>query len=253
MSERGALEPQEWRDLDLARLPDGRLAIISDRDGTLRLWLTDPSGKEAPSSLDAGAGPSQVAASRDGRFLAVTTEDGIRLVEVDGGATRMLTETAGDSDPSFSHDGRHVLFNRRVAGEHQIHRVTLDGHVNATGAKGLAPVSFDATDDFVFFAEGRGTRHPMLWSAARGTAAPLSPTLPAGRYGRLDLSPDGKQLAIPRNGTEVVIVDRASGKIARTLTMAGDELDRSIFAADGSLFALRVRWVGDIWVADLTD
>jgi hypothetical protein len=58
---------------------------------------------------------------------------------------------------------------------------------------------------------------------------------------------------MPHRGTEVIVVNRKSGRVERTLSMDGDQLDRPIFLSDGSLYVTRVRWLGDVWVADLAN
>lgn len=87
----------------------------------------------------------------------------------------------------------------------------------------------------------------VLTSAAH----PLSASLPPGRYHRPSVSRDGRLLAVPRNGVEVIVVDLATGRVVRVLKKGGDQLERPFFDASGRLYVGRARWDGDLWMADL--
>jgi hypothetical protein len=253
--EKDAAPPQAWEDLDGSRLPDGKLVVVSARDGTMKPWIIDPAGRSPPRALGTGMDVSDAAASADGSWVAATTPTGLALVSSGSKQPlRMLTTQAGDSEPNFTRDGRHVLFTRRAAGKVEIHRVSLaNTEVSATGAMGSQAVAFDGSDDFLFIEERDGKSLPLVWRAARGISEPLSASLPPARYGRPDVSVDGMRVVLPSRGTEVIVVNRKSGRVERTLSMDGDQLDRPIFLSDGSLYVTRVRWLGDVWVADLAN
>ncbi|MBL8743154.1 MAG: PD40 domain-containing protein, partial [Myxococcales bacterium] len=251
-SDSAAAPSPAWEDLDAARLPDGKLAVISARDGSLKPWILDPSGKLPPRALAAGADVSDLAASPDGKSVIVTTPAGLMVLSTEQEPSRMLTKEVGDSEPSFSRDGKQVLFTRRARGTNEIHRISIDGgDATRTHAIGSQACALDDGADFVFIEEREGKQQPMVWRAARASAEPLAATLPPARYGRPDVSPDGKLIALPHRGTEVLLLNRASGRLERTITMSGDQLDRPIFLSDGSLYVNRIRWLGDVWVADL--
>ncbi len=245
--------PQAWEDLEASRLPDGKLAVVSARDGTMKPWIVDPSGHTPPRVLDVGAPISDASASPDGKLLALTTTTGIVVVGTEGQAPpRALTTESGDSEASFSRDGQHVLFTRRADGKTEIHRASLNGDaIVRTHAVGIQAVAFDDSDDFVFIEERAGKQQPMIWRAAKAVAEPLAASMLPGRYGRPEVSPDGKLVALAHRGVEIIVLNRASGRVERTLTMGGDQVDRPVFLADGSLYVIRVRWLGDIWVADI--
>jgi len=253
LSEDAGATPQAWEDTDSAALPDGKLALISGRDGTAKPWIIDPSGVDAPRSFEV-RGAAGIGASPDGKKLAVAAPAGIFLVDTTSEAiVRPLTREPGDSQPGFTADGKQLLFTRRVGGERsQIFRISLGGgDAVAVGAKGSWPTPLPHSDDFLFLAETQGVSEPMVWETATGSARPLSKLFGPGRYSRAAISRDGRRVALARNGTEVVVADFLSGRIERSISMRGDQLERPIFLSDGKLYVTRTRWLGDIWTADV--
>ncbi len=243
---------QAWEDMDYAAMPQGKLIALSNRDGTIKLWLLDPKNASDARIVSQAVAASGVAASPSGNEIVLTTTAGLRVLEGGGaGAERALTVRAGDAEPALTWDGDHVLFSRRDGNQAQVFRVPLAGGVAvATGAFGGRPVALPG-DELLFFELAGGSSQPMVWDPTTRAARPLSPLLGPGRYERAAVSPDGAKVAVARNGTEVALVDRASGRIEKVLTMGGDELVRPLFGSDGALHILRTRWVGDLWVADL--
>ena len=59
-------------------------------------------------------------------------------------------------------------------------------------------------------------------------------------------------MALVRGDSEVVEVDVASGAIVRTLsTPNADQLAQTTYTSKG-LVVVRVRWQGNLWMADVT-
>lgn len=94
-------------------------------EGRPTVYQIDPSGFTSKALTEMG-GISDLVTSRDGKRAAMTVRgDGvdpdapndkeIAIVDLDSGATRLLTRNAlPDDDPVFTADGRHVVFETRV-------------------------------------------------------------------------------------------------------------------------------------------
>ena len=116
-----------YRDSMPARLPDGRIAFVSDRDGLPRIYLASPDGASvAPLGRDqAGDGAPPGGADSDPaplgreRIVFAREETGaprgsardLYLIGTDGRGLRRLTrDPADDHAPAGSADGRSVVF-----------------------------------------------------------------------------------------------------------------------------------------------
>jgi Tol biopolymer transport system component len=82
----------------------GPIAFVSDRDGTMRIYLANEDGSVV-TPLVAGWHPAW---ARDGRRLAFTTGSGIHVIGVDGTGDRVITDSG--FQPSWSPDGQSLVF-----------------------------------------------------------------------------------------------------------------------------------------------
>ncbi len=107
-----------------ARLPDGRIAFVSDRDGASEIYLADPSGRSVarltadPPVAGRPAASAPAPLGRD-RIVFARTDPGappgaprdLYVIRLDGSGLRRLTRGADDdSAPAGSPDGRSVVF-----------------------------------------------------------------------------------------------------------------------------------------------
>jgi TolB protein len=72
--------------------------------------------------------------SPDGKLIAFVTRDGasrlrIATLELASGIVNVLTEGPRDDSPSFSPNGRTILFESKVAGKGSLGSVSVDGRV----------------------------------------------------------------------------------------------------------------------------
>ncbi|HEU4730480.1 MAG TPA: hypothetical protein VFT22_21425, partial [Kofleriaceae bacterium] len=247
-----ALAKENGDVLGFSTIPGSRdLAVVSARTGKPRLWQMDPAGERPPRLIPLGdREPGEVAVSPDGaRFVVAIPGAGIGVAALAGGELRMLTDHPGDAAPSFRAAGAAVMFTRR--GGDGIARVMVVPATGGTPTAVLDPGTFEAQaspvdDTLVYVPDDRGV--PMI-ADARGRR-PLSPALPADRYRDVRISPDGARVTVVRGLQEVIEVDVARGEIVRRITGTQREGFYSpAYGASGPL-VIRVRWQGNIYVAD---
>ncbi len=103
-------------DAEPALAPDGSAVVyVSDRSGSPELWLKQlPSGEERALTAD-GRCNVEPSFSADGRWIAYTAvrDRGIWRIPASGGERRRVTDFG--SHPSFSPDGRKIVFQSQEA------------------------------------------------------------------------------------------------------------------------------------------
>ena len=113
----------------LAWTPDGKIVYASTVSGSNVLWLTDANGG-GHKQLNPGNG-WQPALSADGAHVAfISTRSGhndIWLMEVSGGGLKQFTADTNTSNPSFTSDGKWLVFAYRLANKISIWKKPLDG------------------------------------------------------------------------------------------------------------------------------
>lgn len=174
--------------------------------------------------------------SADGRLVAFAAgwtplagalEERIFVIGANGGGLRRVTADPGaksaDDDPSFSPDGRHLVFDRTEFGTHstQIFRVDLDG----SGLRRLTGGERVRNSDPRYSPDGRR----IVFDGGRGIEA----MRPDGSRRRVlipkgggvksfdpDFSPDGRRLAFVRRRARriAVFTARTDGRRPRRLT-----------------------------------
>jgi hypothetical protein len=241
--------------LALARIPGGRdLAVVSGRTGRPRLWVMDPAGQRPPRPIAVGDhDPGDVAVSPDGARFAVSLPGaGIAIGPLHGGGEpRMLTDHPDDEAPCFRAAGDAVVFTRRGAGG--VAQVMVAPIAGGPPVALLGPGSHDAQvspidDTIVYLPAARGV--PMVADARGGGGRPLSPALTADAYRDVRFSPDGARVLVLRGHHEVIELDVATGAIVRSVAAPAREQFYSPAYGDAGPLVIRVRWQGNIYVAD---
>ncbi|KQY89779.1 BTAD domain-containing putative transcriptional regulator [Brevundimonas sp. Root1423] len=112
---------------------DGSLVMVSDRDGSERLWIQGADhGQPTAASTILDAVLSEPRWSPDSRRIAfvATRDGGADLYVADrrtGRITPLTADDADDASPVWSHDGRHLYFTSRRGGFWRIWRMNADG------------------------------------------------------------------------------------------------------------------------------
>jgi len=123
--------------------PDGRyVAFVSDRSGTVEVWLADASGENSRQLTRLGSYIAGFARwSRDGQQIAfharIPDTPQLYVVDVDSGVPRRITNAAsGLVAPSWSLDGKHLYANTRG----QLYRLLVEDGSMEELFEGVYPV-----------------------------------------------------------------------------------------------------------------
>ena len=116
--------------------PDGQsIYFVSDRGGSPQIYRTGVNGGNADRISFAGSYNISPAISPDGRSMAYVNRQGnglhLMLMDLGSGNVQALTDTRDDESPSFSPNGRHILYATRAQGKDVLMTTTLDGKIKA--------------------------------------------------------------------------------------------------------------------------
>ncbi|HKR01677.1 MAG TPA: protein kinase [Pyrinomonadaceae bacterium] len=127
--------------------PDGKIVYASDASGSRDLWIMDQDGgnqKQLTSEVGSNFSP---AVSPDGRYIVFVSDrkearHNIWRMNIDGGDARQLTAGSYDRNPSFSPDGKWVLYTSLGDKHPNLWRVSIDGGepVKLTDKYSILPV-----------------------------------------------------------------------------------------------------------------
>jgi len=114
----------------IAWTPDGKIIYSSRAGGAYDLWITEPDGSGRRQLTVSGAGCAYPAVSTDGRYVVYSSDSAgkrnIWRVDIDGRNPTRLTEGSNEIHPTFTPDGRWVVYE---SGEWPTHlwKVSIDG------------------------------------------------------------------------------------------------------------------------------
>ncbi len=110
--------------------PDGsRMAYVSDRSGSVGVYVTSANGAGGGVRISGAGKATDPAWSPTGEYIAfVTRETDICIVRPDGTGLRQLTGGQGaNMRPSFSPDGRMIVFDSTRNGRKQLFVMAVNG------------------------------------------------------------------------------------------------------------------------------
>jgi TolB protein len=114
--------------------PDGKeIYFVSDRGGSPQIYKMAATGGTADRVTFAGNYNISPALSPDGRSLAyIARANGtfrLNLMDLTTGTVTVLTETTSDESPSFSPNGRLIIYATQLEGREALMTTTLDGRI----------------------------------------------------------------------------------------------------------------------------
>jgi Tol biopolymer transport system component len=242
-----------WQDTNPSVVDEHHVVITSNRLGPAQGWLLDLDGKAAPRAVTP-AGALGSSASPDGTLVAYATRTGLGIGAIAGGEPRVLTTDPSDAAPAFTHDSKHVIFERTLGGVTRVFMVAAAGGDPRELAVGEAAAASPTGDTIVFLtaADAAGTRRVMITHAA-GEAAPqpLASIEPA-TWHRPKFSPDGKQLLLVRGYRQLVAVPLDGSAAARVVwsTTTGSVNTATWLRGGTEIIAAVGGYEGDLWLAD---
>ena len=185
----------------LSWTPDHKLVYTLEAGGEQNLWLTDLE-RSPPRQLTAHAGfNEQPAVSPDGRYVVFvsnrTGRQHLWRIDIDGKHPFELTHGLEDTEPSFTADGKWIVFKTYIAPSgSRVSRIAIDGGepVHLTEKISAEPnLSPDGTlIALIYRSEPAGPNKMAIMPFAGGEPRVIR-DLPA-HYGRLHWAPDSKAL-----------------------------------------------------------
>jgi TolB protein len=123
--------------------PDGsQIAFVSDRHGTPQIWVMGADGSGARRLTFQGDYNQTPDWSPRGDLIAFTARDerykfDVFTVNVSTGEVQRVTQDQGNNEePSFSPDGRYLIFSSTRSGESKLYLSTVDGRVQHPVSQG---------------------------------------------------------------------------------------------------------------------
>jgi Tol biopolymer transport system component/tRNA A-37 threonylcarbamoyl transferase component Bud32 len=251
----------DWDEASPRAVDDRHLLFSSNRTGSLQLFVLDGSGEVHAVGPEGGGELGGVSQDRRWFAYAGRAQAGIWLGSIDGATPpRRLTDNASDAAPVFSHDDRHVIFERRTGDGVHLWIVPAAGgaarQLVATPSRGpmTSPMT-SAADERIFFFEfselgGRLMVTDERGGAAAAAAPPMLPRSEGNIWGFLR-SRDGRRILIVRGGYEIVEVDVDSDRPPRVKHRLNQWIADVNYAADDQhVIAVVSRGEGDLWLAE---
>jgi Tol biopolymer transport system component/DNA-binding winged helix-turn-helix (wHTH) protein len=149
--------------------PDGKkLAFMSDRSGTMEIWVSDRDGKNAV-QLTAIGNAGTPRWSPDSKAIVFDANRkngaGIYKVPLEGGAPpRLLTpDDTENRCPSWSHDGKWIYFASRRTGRYEVWKIPADGGTPVQLTRNGGHAALESPDGkHVFYAKS-AFAYPEIW------------------------------------------------------------------------------------------
>ena len=251
-------ESGEWSEDSPFAVDDRHLLFSSNRSGSPQLFVLDIGSKKVH-MIGPDSGGSLGGVSQDRRWFAYAgrAPAGIWLGSIDGATPpRRLTDDASDAAPVFSHDDRHVIFERGAGADAHLWIVPAAGGAarQLVTTPSRVPLT-SAADERIFFLEFSELGRRLMVTDERGRAAaraapPMLAFSEGDTWGFLR-SRDGRRILIVRGGYEIVEVDVDSDRpphVKHRLTLWIPDVNYA--ADDQHVIATVSRGKGDLWLAE---
>ena len=115
---------------------DGRfIYFVSDRGGAPQIYRMNASGGNAERVTFTGTYNISPSVSPDGKWLAYISRVGgvfkLHVMELATGTANAITDTTADENPSFSPNGRLIIYATHQSGREALMTTTVDGKIKA--------------------------------------------------------------------------------------------------------------------------
>ncbi|MDD2844675.1 MAG: Tol-Pal system beta propeller repeat protein TolB [Rhodoferax sp.] len=116
--------------------PDGQhIYFVSDRGGSPQIYRVSARGQGVERITFTGTYNISPAISQDGKWLAYISRVGgaykLHLMNLSDGTVSLITDSAADESPSFSPNGKMLVYATQQQGREALMTSTLDGKVKA--------------------------------------------------------------------------------------------------------------------------
>jgi dipeptidyl aminopeptidase/acylaminoacyl peptidase len=206
--------------------PDGEyISFSTRRDGVFDLYLMSASGA-SPTRITESQGAYGSEISPDMRQIVFAAgfeagEQEIFVIDIDGSDIRQLTDLGGDTvNPSWSPDGRQILFTSNHSGTMQLYIMDADGSdltkMTTDGVLGRPDWSPDG--QLLAFSAGRqGEEEIYIMSAGGGSPVQVTD---GGSNRSPSFSPDSEWVAFASkvDGDNEIVIIRLDGSGRKQLT-----------------------------------
>ena len=191
--------------------PDGKkLAYMSDRTGTMEIWISNRDGSDA-FQLSAVGGAGTPRWSPNSQFVAfdAITQTGSKIVamNVNGGAPQILTpDTFHSVCPSWSRDGKWVYFGSMRSGAWQVWKVPAAGGAPSQVTQHGGHAALESLDGKILYYAKSPDPEPEIWRVpiAGGEEVPL-PLVRPGTWASWQVVDGGILFVGPSLGHQAVL------------------------------------------------
>jgi len=164
--------------------PDGKkLAFMSDRSGTMEIWVSDRDGSN-PVQLTAVGGAGTPRWSPDSQWIAFDASDRnttkIYKIKLGSGVPQLLTHDEFENRcPSWSHDGKWVYFASTRTNQYQVWKVPAEGGAAVQVTKQGGHAALESADGKLLYYAKTSYASPGIWQvpADGGAERLVSPQL----------------------------------------------------------------------------
>ena len=191
--------------------PDGkRLAFMSDRNGTMEIWVGNRDGSNTfQLTAVGGAGTPRWSPDSQAVVFDVTTPNGSKIVSMSlhGTGPQILTpDDAHSVCPSWSHDGKWIYFASPRSGDWQVWKVPAQGGspVQITRHIGHAPL--ESLDGKYIYYSKTPNAEPEIWRVpANGGEEVVMPLVRPGTWASWQVVEKGILFVGPALGHQAVV------------------------------------------------
>ncbi len=187
--------------------PDGkRLAYMSDRNGTMEIWIANRDGSN-PFQLTAVGGAGTPRWSPDSQAVAFdvgsTTGEKIVTMNLHGGAPHVLADGVC---PSWSRDGKWIYFGADRDGVRQVWKVPVAGGTRVQVTQHGGHAALESLDGKYVYYSKTFTSEPEIWRVAveGGEEVPM-PLIHPGTWASWQVVEGGVLFVGPSLGHQAVL------------------------------------------------